>query len=511
MTAIKPLSGLTTLALATALCTSLATAAFAQATPDNFIVAVAEEPDTLDLTSTGHAPGARVTLENITEGLWRTAPDGTIEAGLAEIETSADGREITFRLREGVVFHSGDPLTADDVVFSHERMNERAAQYARRAMNIASVEALDPLTVKVTFSTPDAGFLPARGFAVVSKAYFDRVGEEEFVRHPVGTGPYEFVKYTPGTSLELKRFADYWGDAPEVENVTFRFVREGATRVSQLMAGEVGMILDMPYPDVPRVTEAGFGIDLLPAHPTVAIQFHNQNPDVPWADPRVREAMAYAVDREAIARDLLQGVPDVTEAVAEGELGYDPDIAFRAYDPARAKELLAEAGYPDGVDIPLYVWGGGMAGLRETAEAVAIYLGQAGFNLSVETLEPSKFLETVRNVSGDPAAEFIGLSALPWANQSDPTEALAVAFHSRVPFSPFRSAEVDALIDAARAEVNPENRDPLIRDAYRQLYDDVAIVPLWNFQAVYATAPGVDFTPTAQFFPIVTLRHVTFE
>lgn len=508
MTGLKPLLGVAAFALSTALA---ANGALAQATPDNFIIAIAEEPDTLDLTSTGHAPAARVSLENITEGLWRTAPDGSLEAGLAEIETSPDGREIIFRLREGVTFHSGDPLTAADVVFSHERMNERAAQYARRAMNIASVEALDDLTVKVTFSTPDAGFLPARGFSVVSKAYFDRVGEEQFVRHPVGTGPYEFANYTPGTSLELKRFDGYWGDAPEAENVTFRFVREGATRVSQLLAGEVGMILDMPYPDVPRVREAGFGIDLLAAHPTVAIQFHNQNPDTPWHDVRVRQAMAHAVDRLSIARDLLQGVPDVTEAVAEGELGYDPDIALREYDPAKSRALLAEAGYPNGVDVPLYVWGGGMAGLRETAEAVSIYLQQAGFNLSVETLEPSKFLETVRNVSSDPAAEFIGLSALPWANQSDPTEALGVAFHSRVPFSPFRSAEVDALIDLARAEVDPVKRDPLIRDAYRQLYEDVAIVPLWNFQAVYATAEGVDFTPTQQFFPIVTLRHVTFE
>ncbi|WP_370206316.1 ABC transporter substrate-binding protein [Pararhodobacter marinus] len=483
----------------------------AQTTPDNFIVAIAEEPDTLDLTSTGHAPGTRISMENVTEALWRTNTDGEVVPGLASFELAEDGMSILFHLREGVKFHSGDEFTADDVVFSHERMTERAPQHMRRARNLDRIEVIDRYTVRFVFNTPDAGMLPARGYSIASRAYFERVGEEEFVRHPVGTGPYEFVSYTPGTSMQLRRFADYWGDAPEVENATFRFVREATTRVSQLQTGEVGMTMDVPYPDVANLQSAGFNTAFLAAHPTVGIQFHNTNPDVPWHDSRVRRAIAHAIDRQAIIDGLLQGVPEVSETVTEGELGYDPDLEYNAYDPARARALLAEAGYPDGFDMPFYIWGGAFAGMRETAEAVVLYLQQIGINAQAQTLDASPFLTMLREVSGTTDAEYVGISAMPWANQSDPTEALSIAFYSRSPFAPYRNPEVDAFIAEAASLIDPEPRDAALREAFRIMHEDTAIVPLWNFVAVYAMADGVDFTPTQNWFPVVQLRDVTFD
>ncbi|MCW1931426.1 ABC transporter substrate-binding protein [Pararhodobacter zhoushanensis] len=512
MTIVRPLTGLTALALALALGIVPATrAAQAQATPDNFIVAVAEEPDTLDLTSTSHAPGGRITLENITEGLWRTTTDGEVVPGLASFEASPDGMMITFHLRQDVVFHSGDPFTAEDVVFSHERMTERAPQYARRARNVDHLEIVDPYTVRMVFSRPDAGLLPARGFSIASKAYFDRVGEEEFTRHPVGTGPYEFVSYTPGSNMVLRRFDGYWGDAVQVENATFRFVREASTRLAQLQTGEVGMTMDVPYTDVESLRSAGFGLEFLNAHPTVGIQFQTTNPDVPWHDPRVRQAFAYAIDREAIIGGLLQGVPAVSEAVTEGELGYDPALEFRAYDPAHARQLLADAGYPNGFDMPFYIWGGAFAGLRETAEAVVLYLQQVGINADVQTLEASQFLGMLREVSGSEDGVYVGISAMPWANQSDPIEALTVAFYGRSPFAPYRNADVDTLIAQANTLLDPAERGPVLQQIFALMYEDAALVPLWNFVAVYAQAEGVEFTPTQRWFPVVQLRDVSFD
>lgn len=486
-------------------------AALAQASADNFIVAIAEEPDTLDLTSTAHAPGARVSMENVTEALWRTNTDGEVVSGLASFELAEDGMSILFHLRQGVMFHSGDEFTAEDVVFSHERMTERAPQHMRRARNVDRIEIIDRYTVRFVFNRPDAGMLPARGYSIASRAYFERVGEDQFVRHPVGTGPYEFVSYTPGTSLVLRRFADYWGDAPQVENATFRFVREASTRVSQLQTGEVGMTMDVPYNDVAGLEGAGFGTAFLAAHPTVGIQFHNTNPDVPWHDPRVRRAIAHAIDRQAIIDGLLQGVPELSETVTEGELGYDPAIEVNAYDPGRARALLAEAGYPNGFDMPFYIWGGAFAGLRETAEAVILYLSQVGINAQAQTLEASPFLTMLREVSGTPDARYVGISAMPWANQSDPTEALTIAFYSRSPFAPYRNPELDTLIAQAGSLIDPAPRGEVLRQAFGLMHADTAIVPLWNFVAVYAMAEGVGFTPTQKWFPVVQLRDVTFD
>lgn len=486
-------------------------ALFAQATADNFIVAVSEEPDTLDMTATGHAPGARVSLENITEGLWTTTTDGALKSSVADWDISEDGLQITFTIHDGVTFHSGDPLTAEDVIFSHNRMLEKAPQYARRARALESVEALDDMTVRFNFHTPDAGMLPSRSLSIVSKAYFDRVGEEEFMRHPVGTGPYEFVSYTPGTELVLKRYEDYYGDLPEVENATLRYVREPATRVAQLQAGEVGMVMDIPYPDVPKLEEAGFEMEYLSAHPTIAIQFHNLNPDVPWSDPRVRRAMAHAVDRQAIIDGLLAGVPKMTPTVAENELGYDPSVEPYAYDPQKARDLLAEAGYPDGFDLPLDVWGGAFAGLKETAEATALYLREVGIRADVQTLDASQFLGKIREISGTTDGVFVGISAVPYANQSDPIEALNVAYTSRSPFSPFRDETLDGYISEANALLDPEERSEALKKAFGLMHDQAALVPLWNFVAVYAMDGGVDFTPTKQFFPVVMFKDVSFE
>lgn len=474
-------------------------------------IAVNEEPDTLDLSSTSHAPGARISLVSLYDELWTTTPDGEVIPWMAEWESSDDGLQITFTIREGIKFHSGDELTAEDVVFSHERMVEKAPQYIRRARNLESVEALDDRRVRFTFTTPDAGMLPSRALTIVSKAYHERVGEEEFTRSPVGTGPYQFVEYVPGEHLVLARFDDYWGEQPDVEQATFRFVREATTRVSQIQAGEVDMVLDVPYSSVAQLEQAGFGIEIVSVHPTIAVQFQNTNPDVPWYDVRVRRAIAHAIDRDAIVEGLLRGVPERTATVGENELGYDPDLVDYEFDPEKARELLAEAGYPDGFTLPLSVWGGAFAGMRETAEAVTLYLRQVGIDPQVETLEPAQFLGMIRQTKGSTTDSFVGVSAPPYANQSDPVEALSIAYYSHAPFGPYINEELDPLIVAAAAELDNEKRGEILRQAFAILHEDVAIVPLWNYAAVYVMREGIDFTPTQRWFPVVHLPAITLH
>lgn len=489
----------------------LAESSLAQTTPDNFVVAVPEEPDTLDLTSTRHGPGARPCLENITESLWRADKDGNIEPGLATFNVSPDGMEVTFHLRHGVKFHSGDELTADDVIFSHNRMAKRAAHYGRRARNVEKVEAIDRYTVKFIMKRPDAGMLPSRALLIASKAYHDRVGEDFFVKHPVGTGPYEFVKYQPGQKLVLKRFDGYWGKAPQIVNATCRFVHEASTRVAQLQAGEVGMIMDAPYADVAKLKREGFAAFFLPSHPTIAVQFHNLNPNVPWYDRRVREAMAHAIDYHGIITGLLQGIPTRTATVAKNEVGYDPSVKPYDYDPAKSKELLKEAGYPNGFKMPLLVWGSGYAGLQETAEAVVLCFKRVGIDAQAQTLAPVQFLKKVREVSGNDKGVFIGISGLPWANGPDPIEALTLAYSSHSPFSPYRNPKLDSYIDKASVLLDPDARGKEIAKAFALMHKDVATIPLWNFVEVYMAAKGVKFTPTKKWFPVVHLADITLH
>lgn len=472
-------------------------------------VAVMTEPDTLDPTITRMGPVSLPITNNICERLIGITQSGELAPGIASWEMSADGEMVEFTLRKGVKFHSGDPLTTRDVKFSHERSMKRNSLYRRNMRAVDRVEIVDDFRCRFYFKRPDVTFLPNRSLSIVSKNYYDRVGEEEFVRNPVGTGPYKFVAWKPGQYIDIEAYEGYWGDRPPIKQARFVFVKEDTTRVAMLKTGEADIIMETPYALVKEVKAAGFKTAVLPAHPCCSVQFHTGNPKVPWYDRRVRLAIAHAIDGDSIVKDLFHGIPGRYARLASYELGYDPELKPYAYDPEKAKKLLAEAGYPNGFEMPLYYFSGRTAGQKETAEAVALYLRAIGIRAKVEGIEAVQLLEKVRKWHKDLNSAFVGVTTVPLANYPEPTQALDVGYTSGSPISVNYNPEFDAVVEECRVTMDDAKRGELIKRAVRIMHEEVFSILIWTHNSVYAMKPNVDFTPTVKATsPLMLIKDV---
>jgi peptide/nickel transport system substrate-binding protein len=474
---------------------------YAQSAPaKKLIAAIDQEPTSLD-PNLVYTSADYVVVENWADFLIHKVPDGHLTPGLATSwKMSPDGKEIEFTLRKGVKFQSGDPMTTRDVAFSFERARAKNFSVRTRLKSMKRLEIIDDYHFKVYFEAPDVTFIPNRGaVAIISKSYFDRVGEAEFMKHPIGTtGPYKVVKYVPGEYLDIERFEDYWGKKPSVKEARFYFVPEGETRVSKLKAGEADIINACPYPSVkdveslPDLKTIRFPAD----HPTQSIVISNRNPKTPWHDRRVRLAMAYAIDCDTIINKILSGIPDHWAFLAPGDLGYDPDVKNYPYDPKKAKELLAEAGYPKGFDLTLYWQVTGSAPMsREVVEAIASYLEAVGIRTKLVGDEFSASMARMRASKG-PDAEYVAYRGHGRANAPDPSYYLSLFFSKDGTYSLYSNPELEPLIAEARATVNDAKRAEVIKKAVKIIEEDVASIPIFNNVPVFAMKKNIDFTPT---------------
>jgi peptide/nickel transport system substrate-binding protein len=481
------------------------------ASPNKFTVAVGQEPSSMDPSLVG-VGGDYTIVENYGEYLIQRIPNGDLKPALATSwKVSPDGKEIEFTLRKGVTFHSGDPLTMKDVLFSFERGQAKNQTIKTRLRFVDRLEVLDDYRFKIHFKAPDVAFIPNRGVMIVSKAYYDRVGEEKFVRNPAGTGPYKFVAHVPGEYVDIERFDEYWGEKPSVKEARFLFVAEDTTRVAKLKAGEVDMITTCPYPSVKDFQKSSSFkvIRLETNHPTPSIVFATRNTKVPWHDKRVRQAMAYAIDTHAIIENLYFGIPNGWPFLASYELGYDPAMKNYPYDPKKARQLLAEAGYPKGFDVKLYWIITGRFPFKEGAEAIASYWEAVGIRTQPIGEEAMKNLSRHR-ASKAPDSEYVGFFSCGRSGGPDPTNYLDLFFGTDGGFSVYSNPELDRIIDQAKATANDKNRGELIKKATWMIQDDVASIPICNAVVIYATKKNIDFNPTQKHaMELVLVKDVT--
>jgi peptide/nickel transport system substrate-binding protein len=476
----------------------------------HFTAATPSEPDTLDITSTRDPGGSFVTLANIYQQLWGIDHDNKPVATVADWTIAPDWHTIEFRIHQGVKFQSGDELTADDVVFSFQRIAANSPMYQRDTKLVGKVEALDRSTVRFTFNTPYFGFFNSGIVYLVSKAYFQRVGEAAAVAHPNGIGPYKFVEYKPAQSIELAASENYYGKQPEIRSAKIFFVKDEQTRVAKLRAGEVDLIMDAPYPAIDGLKKGGFRVAGAESWPVCAVQFQLNNPDSPWHDKRVRLAIAHAIDGDAIVKGLLQGIPKRYPGLAKGELGYDPSLKNYSYDPALAKKLLAEAGYPNGFTMPLYYWAGTFYGIRETAEAVSLYLRQVGITARPEALDPTKVMAMLRRSATDTHQVYAGVMAMPITNTGmDPTESVGLMYLSSGAVSNYKNPALDDVIHRMLNEFDAGKRAALVGDAIRIVHDEAVDIPIWDSISMYAMNRRFDFAPVQHRNALLLLADVT--
>ncbi|HET7883609.1 MAG TPA: ABC transporter substrate-binding protein [Acetobacteraceae bacterium] len=333
-------------------------------------------------------------LYAIHDALVRPYPGQKMGPSLAESwSESEDGLVYEFRLRPNLHFHNGDPLTSDDVKFSFDRYHGAAAKVLHE--RVAQVEAVDPRIVRFHLNAPWPDFMTFIGTTasgagiVLPKKYLTETGDDGFKKHPIGAGPYKFVSTKPGVEVVLEAFPDYWRRVPNVKTLVMRSVPEATTRALMVQTGEADIAYALDGPDAEGLQKNG--IPIVPTkHASIFwIEFPRQwDPKSPWHDIRLRQAANYALDRSGINHaaclDFCPPAGVIVPRVMEFALQVEPP----PYDPAKAKQLLAEAGYPNGIDVGDFA---AIPGFPTVAEAVVNDLNAVGIRVRLRQMERATF------------------------------------------------------------------------------------------------------------------------
>ncbi len=427
--------------------------------------------------------------DNIYEMLLHRDSEGEIGPGLATDYEQVDETTWRFTLREGVSFHNGEPFNADAVVYSVERIidPEYNSEQISFVETLTGAEAVDEYTVDIFTEGPDP-ILPGRmtWMKIVPPVYFEE-NPEELVEAPVGTGPYKFVEWVRGDHVTLEANTDYWGGAPAIAEVTIRPIEEDATRLAALQAGEVDLITGL-IPEYLAQVENSVAIHGL-EFPWIRINIDNP----PLDDVQVRQALNYAIDKEALAEALYGGYAGVADGqiLTKGHFGYNPDVAAYPYDPAKAQELLEEAG-ATGATLELVGESGRWLKDKELVEAVAAQLEAVGLNVDAKIVEWSDWLDLL----------FAGREAAPDLQYSshdnvllDADRTLSGMFTLGGSQAAYNNPTVDQLVEDARTETDVETREDMYHQAVQIIHDEAACIFLLNLDNIYGLSERMDWTP----------------
>ncbi|KAM9865681.1 HTH-type transcriptional regulator SgrR [Leucobacter aridicollis] len=424
------------------------------------------------------------------DGLTRIAADGSIEPGLAESWTSNDSQdEWEFTIREGVKFHDGSDLTVDDIVYTYEKIlaSETSTNRVAIAM-IDTVTAPDERTVKFTLKNPFSAWLSQVGtIGVVSEADYEAKGAEKFPDAPIGTGPFEFVAWNHGVDYQVKRFAEYWGDPAQLDEVTFSFVGAADARTTGVESGTLDAAL-VPASQVPVIEASGTAGIIESASNKVALLGVNTTAGA-LQDEKVRQALPLAIDREQIIDQLLEGFATPTgQPVTDGVTGYVDGFEVPAYDPDAAKQLVEESGYAGEEIVLEYPSSGGDPTDPEVAQAIAANLQDAGLNVKLVGVEQQSLGLTIAN------HQVKGLYLNFWSPSSMDGDVVVSQLLAGGPEDYARNPDMaQRYLDQQAA--SEDARTAVFNDIWSWNAEHVSNVPLWQITNAYAASNTLDWTP----------------
>jgi peptide/nickel transport system substrate-binding protein len=426
-------------------------------------------------------------LYAIHDALFKAMPGSMMAPSLAESwSVSPDQKTYEFKIREGLKFHNGDPFTTEDVLFSYQR--SKAGKTLKD--KVRSVEIVSPSRIRFHLHEPFPDFMTFYGTLatgaswVVPRKYVERVGDDGFKKQPIGLGPYRFVSHTPGVELVMEAFEGYWRKVPSVKRLVFKSVPEATTRAAMVKNGEVDIayMLDTPTalelkrdPSIRLGFSGAIGVHFL--------DFYDQwDPKSPWSDRRVRLAANHAVDRKSINEAETLGASRLTGSMVPRSFEFALALPPYEYQPAKAKQLLAEAGYPNGFDggefypYPPYFSAG---------EAIVANFGSAGIRMKLRTMERAAFQKawfgkTLHGVCLCTVASY-GNAATRLAEQVQKDGAYARGV----------DPDVEALYKQQSRETDKKKREAMIHQMQQLLYDRVRFGPLWEFIWPSAIGPRV--------------------
>jgi peptide/nickel transport system substrate-binding protein len=422
------------------------------------------------------------------DALVKPMPGQPKAPGLAESwSVSKDGLVYEFVLRKGALFHNGDPVTADDVKFSLERYRGTAAKLLKE--RVAGVDTPDATHVRIRLKQPWPDFLTfytnATGAGwIVPRRYVEKVGDEGFKKAPVGAGPYKFVSFTPGVELVLEAFEQYWRKPPSVKRLVLRVIPDEATRLAALKRGEVDIAYSIRG-ELAEELQKTPGLALKPAviQAPFWLYFADQwDPKSPWHDRRVRLAASLAVDRRSINQALTLGHSLLSGSIIPTSFEYFWQPPAPAYDPTRAKRLLAEAGYPSGFDAGEYFCDVSYANL---GEAVINSLQTVGIRARLRPLERVAFF------SGYSEKKFKNLiqgASGAFGNAATRIEAF-VASTGAYAYGAY--PDLDGLFQEQAAETDVKRREATLHRIQQLVHEKVMYAPIWQLAFLNGVGPRV--------------------
>jgi peptide/nickel transport system substrate-binding protein len=423
-------------------------------------------------------------------------------------EIAKDGLTYTFKLRKGIKFHDGTDFNAEAVVFNFERWMDKSNPYHNKdgftyysdmfggykgdeTHAIAGVKAVDPYTVQFTLNRPLAPFLNNLGmkpFAIASPEAIKTYGWEKLNEHPVGTGPFIFKEWKRNETITLEKNPNYWQQGlPKLDKVVFKVIPENTARLTALTSGEID-IMDGLNPDDAKTVEGNPELQLV-ERPSMNIGYlafnHSKKP---FDHPKVREAIAHAVNKQGIVDAFFGGkAQPAVNAMPPSIWGYHDAIQDRAYDLEKAKQLLVEAGYPNGFSTTFWampVPRPYMPDGQKIAEAIQQDLKKIGIEAKIVTMEWATYLEKIKQGEQD-------LYLLGWTGDNgDPDNFLNVLFNP-TNRSRYQNKEVQDLLVRAQSEVDQAKRTEMYKQAQEMLFKDVAMIPLAHSNPLLASKKGI--------------------
>ena len=422
------------------------------------------------------------------DALVKPMPGNAMAPSLAESwSVSKDGLVYEFVLRPGAKFHNGDPVTADDVKFSFERYRGAAARLMKDRMAAVEVDA-QRVRFRLKEPWPDFmtyyGSLAAGAGWIVPRKYVQQVGDEGFKKAPVGAGPYRFVSFTPGVELVLEANQQYWRKVPGVKRLVLKVVADEATRLAMLKRGEADIVYLLQGELAEEVKRtAGLTLKPTPIVSTHWLVFADQwDPKSPWADRRVRLAANHAMDRQAVNEALTLGFSRITWSVIPQSFEFFWPPPAYGYDPAKARRLLAEAGYPKGFDAG-DLWCD--AATATMSEALAGYLQASGIRVKVRPLERAAFFtayqeKKLKNL----------VYSLSGAFGNAPTR-LATFVISGAPYAYGGYPDIDGLFNEQAVELDRKRREATLQRIQQLVHDKAMYAPIWELGFIHAHGPRV--------------------
>jgi peptide/nickel transport system substrate-binding protein len=421
------------------------------------------------------------------DALVRPLPGQKMGNSLAESWTeSSDGLVYEFKLRSGLTFHNGDPLTADDVKWSFDRYRGAGAREFRA--RVRQMDVVDPLTVRVHLTEPWPDFMTFYGTTataagiVLPRKYFEQVGADGFRQRPIGAGPYRFVSQRPGVDIVLEAFPGFWRRPPHIKRLTMKSVPDSTTRLAMLKKGETDLAYFLDGPEAEAVKrDPRLGL-VDTRHASIFwVEFADQwDSRSPWHDRRLRQAVNYALDRKATSEAACLGYCPPAGVVVPRVMDFALQVPAHPYDPQKARQLLAEAGYPNGFDAGDFV---PIPGFSTVADAVMNDLNSAGIRVKMRPMERATFYAAWQE------KKIRGLFLTAVGNSGNAASRVESFIYSKGAFAYGGYPDIDELFVQQGRERDPARRQALLHRIQQLTIDRVMYAPLMDLRGLIGVGP----------------------